>query len=447
MEIIQKLIGGGRLIALEENMSELTTIENGKVRLTLTIGAEDYLKAINAAYHRLAYKYSVPGFRKGKVPRKVIERTYGMDAFWDNEFDMLVQRTYSEALKEHELIPELQPKLVFTSVSDDDGVSFTAEVVLRPNVELGQYKGIETEKTVNNVTDEMVDAELQNRRSALARSVNVDDRPVADGDTVVIDFAGFLGDEQFEGGTAENYTLKIGSHTFIPGFEEQLVGMQIGEDRDINVTFPEDYQAENLAGKDVIFKIKLHSIAFDELPELDDAFAQDTSDFDTLDELKASIRKELEEKAEAAANNAVTDAVVKAAIDNAQVEIHDDIINAEVEDQINRFEQQLKSFGADLEGYLAYSNTTVDDLRKEYYEAAKRNLKAQYVLLSIIDAEKVEPTEADYLNAVKNSPECRQNRWDDERIEKELKDNRAQYASAALYDATINMLMDNAIIK
>ncbi len=428
-------------------MSELTTIENGKVKLTLSISAEDYLKAINAAYHRLASKYSVPGFRKGKVPRKVIERAYGMDAFWDNEFDMLVQRTYSAALKEHELTAELQPKIIFTNVSDDEGVSFTAEVVLRPCVKLGQYKGIETEKTVNNVTDEMVDAELQNRRSALARSVNVDNRPVRDGDTAVIDFAGFLGDDQFEGGTAENYPLKIGSHTFIPGFEEQVIGMGIGDERDINVTFPEDYQAENLAGKDVVFKVKLHSISFDELPELDDAFAQDTSDFDTLDELKAGIRKELEEKAEAAAQNAVVDAVVKAVIDNAEVDIHEDIINFEVDDQINRFEQQLKSFGADLEGYLSYSNLTMDDLRKEYYEGAKRNLKAQYVLLSIIDAEKIEPTEEDYLNAIKNSPECRQNKWDDARIENELANNRAQYASAALYDATINMLIKNAIVK
>lgn len=428
-------------------MSELITIENGKVKLMLSISAEDYLKAINAAYHRLASKYPVPGFRKGRVPRKVIERAYGMDVFWDNEFDMLVQRAYSEGLKEHELTPELQPKIVFTSVSDDEGVSFTAEVVLRPVVKLGQYKGIETEKTVNNVTDEMVDAELGNRRSALARSVNVDDRPVQDGDTVVIDFAGFLGDDQFEGGTAENYSLKIGSQTFIPGFEEQITGMKIDDERDISVTFPEDYQAENLAGKDVVFKIKLHSISFDELPELDDAFAQDTSDFDTLDELKADIRRELEERAEASAQNTVIDAVVKAVIDNAEVDIHDDIINLEIDDQIQRFEQQLKSFGADLEGYLSHSNLTMDDLRREYYEGAKRNLKAQYVLLAIIDAEKIEPTEEDYRNAIKNSPDCRQNKWDDARIEKELADNRAQYASAALYDATINMLMKNAIVK
>ncbi|MCH5279315.1 MAG: trigger factor [Christensenellaceae bacterium] len=427
-------------------MSELTKIENGKVRFELRISAEEYTKALNSAYRRLGGKYTIPGFRKGKAPRRVIENSYGHDVFWDNEFDALVQHAYSEALAEHNVTPELQPKIVFTEVSEENGIAFTAEVVLRPEVKLGQYKGIEAEKTEYNVTDEDVNKEIDRRRESMARTVNVE-RPVQEGDTVVLDFAGFLGEEQFEGGTAENYSLKIGSHTFIPGFEEQMVGMNIGETRDLNVTFPADYQAENLAGKDVIFKVTVHSISVDELPEFDADFVQDTSEFDTVEDYTADVRRELEERAAMNVKNDFINKVVQTAIDNAEVEIHEDIINEEIEGQIQHFSDQLRSLGTDLDGYLEYANLTIDDIRADYRKGAESNLKSQYVLLAIIEAENIQPNEDNYRNAIRESEACRREHWDDARIEEELAGNRMRYASAALYDATFSMLVENAVAK
>ena len=252
-------------------MSELTKVENGKATFNLHVPAEEYVKALETAYRRLGSRYSLPGFRKGKAPRKFIEKAYGPDVFWDHDVEQLMQSALSDALMEHKIIPELQPNYTVTAFSEENGIDFTAEVVQRPEVKLGEYKGIEAPKAEYNVTDEDVAAEILKRREAIASTENVE-RPVEDGDTVILDFAGFLGEEQFEGGTAENYSLKIGSHTFIPGFEEQMVGMNIGETRDLHVTFPENYQAENLAGKEVIFKVTVHSISVDRVPEFDEDF-------------------------------------------------------------------------------------------------------------------------------------------------------------------------------
>ena len=298
-------------IYLEDYMSELTNIENGKVKLSLKIPAEDYRRALESAYRRTGAHYNIPGFRKGKVPRKVIEATYGVNVFWDEEFDSLVQSVYSDALAEHNLVPEIQPNIEFTEVSEQDGVSFTAEVVLHPTVKLGQYKGIEAPVIEYNVTDEEVSAEIQKKLNEMATEAAVEDRPVRQGDIVTLDFAGFMGDEQFEGGTAEGYKLKIGSGSFIPGFEEQMVGMNIGDERDINVTFPEDYHAENLAGKPVVFKVKVHAITEENVPELNDEFVQDISECSTVDEYTAYVRGDLEKRAAERAKNERTDLILQ----------------------------------------------------------------------------------------------------------------------------------------
>lgn len=372
-------------------MSELTNIENGKVKLSLKIPAEDYRRALESAYRRTGAHYNIPGFRKGKVPRKVIEATYGVNVFWDEEFDSLVQSVYSDALAEHNLVPEIQPNIEFTEVSEQDGVSFTAEVVLHPTVKLGQYKGIEAPVIEYNVTDEEVSAEIQKKLNEMATEAAVEDRPVRQGDIVTLDFAGFMGDEQFEGGTAEGYKLKIGSGSFIPGFEEQMVGMNIGDERDINVTFPEDYHAENLAGKPVVFKVKVHAITEENVPELNDEFVQDISECSTVDEYTAYVRGDLEKRAAERAKNERTDLILQKVIDNAEVEIHGDIVSAEVDMQIDRFDKQLQSFGADLKSYLEYAHLSIEDMRKDYEQAAQRQLKSQYVMMAIIDAEKLEP--------------------------------------------------------
>ncbi|MDD7688311.1 MAG: trigger factor [Eubacteriales bacterium] len=423
-------------------MSELTHPENGKVRFELHISGEDYVRALESAYRRLAARYQIPGFRKGKAPRKVIEKSYGENVFWDNEFDALVQHAYSDALAEHNIIPELQPEIHFTAISEQDGVDFTAEVVTRPTVELGQYKGIEVERVEYTVTDEDVKKEINNRLEAQARTVSVD-RPVQEGDSTVIDFAGFLGDEQFEGGTAENYTLKIGSHTFIPGFEEQMVGMNKGEQRDIKVTFPTDYQAEHLAGKEVIFKVTVHEINFEEIPELDDDFVQDTSEFNTVAEFEANIREELEKRAKENSKFAYENAAVQKAVDNAKVEIHKDIVEEEVDMQIKRFEQQLSMYGTSLKDYIDYAGITMEDIRNDYRKGAEANLKAQYVIGAIVDEEKIEPTEANYIEAVRRSnpgPD-----WDDEKVKAELEKNRSRYVSSAIFEAVVELIVSNSV--
>ena len=423
-------------------MSELTHPENGKVRFELHISGEEYVRALESAYRRLAARYQIPGFRKGKAPRKVIEKSYGENVFWDNEFDALVQHAYSDALAEHNIIPELQPEIHFTAISEQDGVDFTAEVVTRPTVELGQYKGIEVERVEYTVTDEDVKKEINNRLEAQARTVSVD-RPVHEGDSTVIDFAGFLGDEQFEGGTAENYTLKIGSHTFIPGFEEQMVGMNKGEQRDIKVTFPTDYQAEHLAGKEVIFKVTVHEINFEEIPELDDDFVQDTSEFNTVAEFEANIREELEKRAKENSKFAYENAAVQKAVDNAKVEIHKDIVEEEVDMQIKRFEQQLSMYGTSLKDYIDYAGITMEDIRNDYRKGAEANLKAQYVIGSIADEEKIEPTEANYIEAVRRSnpgPD-----WDDEKVKAELEKNRSRYVSSAIFEAVVELIVSNSV--
>ncbi|MDD6018431.1 MAG: trigger factor [Clostridiales bacterium] len=423
-------------------MSELTHPENGKVRFELHISGEDYVRALESAYRRLAARYQIPGFRKGKAPRKVIEKSYGENVFWDNEFDALVQHAYSDALAEHNIIPELQPEIHFTAISEQDGVDFTAEVVTRPTVELGQYKGIEVERVEYTVTDEDVKKEINNRLEAQARTVSVD-RPVQEGDSTVIDFAGFLGDEQFEGGTAENYTLKIGSHTFIPGFEEQMVGMNKGEQRDIKVTFPADYQAEHLAGKEAIFKVTVHEINFEELPELDDDFVQDTSEFNTVAEFEANIREELEKRAKENSKFAYENAAVQKAVDNAKVEIHKDIIEEEVDMQIKRFEQQLSMYGTSLKDYIDYAGITMEDIRNDYRKGAEANLKAQYVIGAIVDEEKIEPTEANYIEAVRRSNHGPD--WDDEKVKAELEKNRSRYVSSAIFEAVVELIVSNSV--
>lgn len=427
-------------------MSEIIRTENGKVTLDLHISPEDYVKALESAYRRLGGRYNIPGFRNGKAPRKVIEKSYGLDVFWDREFDALVQKAYSDAISEHNLEPELQPELMFTEVSEDGVVSFTAAVVLRPVVKLGQYKGIEVEKIEYNVTDEDVENEITKKRRETARMINVE-RPVEDGDEVKLDFAGFLGDEQFDGGTAENYTLKIGSKTFIPGFEEQMIGMTIGETRDLNITFPADYQEEKLAGKDVIFKVTVHEISVEELPEFDDEFVQDTSEFTTVAEYTAAIRADLEEKAAVRAKEELENKLMLAAIGNAEIELHEDLVKYEVEGRLENFEKSLKGMGIDIDQYCEYFNISKETMRSQYEEAAKRDLKAQYVLIAISEAENITVDDDNYRDAIRSSSECKRNHWDDAKIDEELSKKTGEYAFAALYDATLKLLMKDAVIK
>ena len=386
-------------------MSEPIRTEDGKIRFELSIPADAYVNALNSAYRRLASRYQIPGFRKGKAPRKSIEAAYGKDVFWDNEIDALIQHAYSEALQENNLIPELQPEIVIISASEQDGVVFTAEFVTHPEVKLGQYKGIEVPRVEYTVTDENVDSEIKRRLEAAARTVSVEDRPLQEGDTAIIDFAGFLGDEQFEGGTAEGYELKIGSHSFIPGFEEQMVGMQKGEQRDLNVTFPEDYQAENLAGKAVVFKIKLNGITTPELPELDDEFAKDVSEFDTLDEYKTSLRGDLEKRKKDEAENDFRANILKQAVNNLQAEIPECMILEKVEQIIRDYASNfgMTDRSVPLENLKEMMGLSDEVVENNIRPAAEFQVKTDLLLDKIKDEEKLEVTEEafnEYLNKV-----------------------------------------------
>ncbi len=425
-------------------MSELIHIEDGKFKLELHISSEDYVKALNSCYHRLASRYNIPGFRQGKAPRKVIEAAYGTDAFWDTEVDALIQHACSDAIQEHELVPEIQPNITVTAVSEQDGIDFTAEIVTHPTVNLGQYKGIEVPRTDYTVTEEDVDNEIDGKLHAAARQISIDDRPLQEGDTALIDFAGYLDGKQFEGGTAENYELKIGSHSFIPGFEEQMVGMAKDEERDLQVTFPENYQAENLAGKPVTFKVKLHNISFEEVPSLDDDFVQDTSEYNNVSEFIAGVRSDLEARA---ANNAklkFENDAMQLAIDNANVSIHPDIVDAEIDMQIRRFEQQLKMYNLELDKYLEYAGITLEQLREDYRKGALNSLKTQYVISAIIESEKLEPTEENYMQAVRRYND-QASAWDDEKVKDELEKNRSKYVSGAYFESVLNLIVSSAI--
>ena len=427
-------------------MSEITTIEPGKVKLTFKLSAEDYVKALTDAYHRIGSKYQMPGFRKGKAPRGMIEKAYGPAAFWDKELDMAVERACADAVAEHKLMPALAPEYSVVSFSETEGCDIEATIVLEPTCELGLYKGIEVPMQEYNVTDEMVDKELDKRRHEQARMVSVDDRPLELGDTAVFDFAGFCDGEQFEGGTAEKYSMVIGSHQFIPGFEEQMVGMNIGEERDVNVTFPEDYQAENLKGKPAVFKVKLHELSYEQLPELDDEFASETSEFETLAELKDDIRRELAVQAEKDREAAFESAAIQKVIDNAKVEIHDELKHAEAHAEIHGLEHQLADIGLKMEDYANYMGTTVEDLHERYHKMAEDQIKARTVIQAIIDAEKLEPADVDYEKAV-NAYAERNKDWDAEKIAEELlPENRMKYAQSALYEAFVRFIKDNAVI-
>lgn len=425
-------------------MSEITNIENGKVKLTFKLPAEDYVKALNAAYHRIGSRFAMPGFRNGKAPRHMIEKQYGAAAFWDKELDIAVERACADAVAEHKVFPALAPEYSILSFSETEGCEVEATMVLEPTCELGEYKGIEIPMQEYNVTDEMIAEELDKKRHEQARLISVD-RPVELGDTVVFDFAGFCDGEQFEGGTAENYTMVIGSHQFIPGFEEQMVGMKIDEERDVNVTFPEDYHAENLKGKPAVFKVKVHEISYEELPELDDEFASDNSEFETLDELKESIRRDLAEKAEKDRERAFESAVMQQVIDNAKVEIHPELISAEAHAEMHDLEHQLSDIGLKLDDYASYMGTTAEDLHERYHKMAEDQIKARTVIQKIIDTEKIEPQDEDYELAVNAYGE--RQKWDAEKIAEELlPENRRKYAQSALYEAVVRLLKGSAVV-
>ena len=364
-------------------------LEKSQVKFTFDVDAETFEKAVAAAYGKTKHKYSVPGFRKGHVPRKVIEGMYGKEVFFEDAMDIVIPEAYSEALdKEHDIEVVGQPELESFDFKDDGGVTFVLKTAVRPEVKLGKYKGLSVERKVDKVTAKQVDEEVENARDKQARIVDTD-AAAEKGDIVNIDFVGSVDGEKFDGGSAEGYDHTLGSGSFIPGSEDQLIGVKKGDKKDVKVTFPEDYHAAELKGKEAVFECTVNAVKKKELPALDDEFAKEISEFDTLAEYKADVKNKLMKDAEMRADRQYEDALVQAVVDGAEVEIPQAMIDAEAEDMAKEFEYRLSYQGVKLSDYLGYINMTRDQLLDEYKEQAAKSVKVRLVMEEIVKQEEM----------------------------------------------------------
>lgn len=371
-------------------------ISGNKVKISFNVPAGDFDKAIEKAYLKLRGQISVPGFRKGKAPRKLIERMYGAGVFYEDAMDLLFPDAYMTAVKENDLKPVGRPELdKVDQMEAGKDLVFSCEVFVVPEVKLGEYKGVEVARKARKVTAEEVDARIEQERKRVARSVDVTDRALENGDKAELDYSGSVDGEKFEGGTAEHQSLVIGSGSFIPGFEEQMVGMQIGEERDLNVKFPEEYHAENLKGKDAVFHVKLHAITREELPELDDEFAAEVSDFDTLAEYRADLEKHMQEAADAQAEEAARQALVNTVVENAEVDVPDVMVEEKLDEMMQEMGWRMQQQGFSMEQYLRMLGQTEAEMRNIYRSEALNSVKTELVMDEIVKAEKIEAEEAD----------------------------------------------------
>ena len=372
---------------------QVENLEKNMAKLTIEVTAEDLEKALNAAYQRQKKNISIPGFRKGKVPRAMVEKMYGPAVFYEDAVNSLIPQEYAKAADESGLDIVSQPEIDVVQIEKGKPFIFTAEVAVKPEVTLGEYKGLEVPKADLEVTDEEIEAELKKEQEKNARTIHVEDRAAQEGDKVTIDFEGFVDGVAFEGGAGKDYPLTLGSKTFIPGFEEQLVGVALEQPVDVNVTFPEDYQAEELKGKEAVFKCVIHKIEAKELPELDDDFAQDVSEFDTLEEYKADVRKKLEEKKAASAKAKKEDEVIEKIIEGAQMEIPDAMLKTQAEQMVDEFAQRLQMQGLSMDQYMQFTGSTVDALVEQSKPQALKRIQSRLVLEAVAAAENLEATD------------------------------------------------------
>lgn len=372
---------------------QLEKLENNMAKLTIEVPAEELESAIEKAYQKNKSKISVPGFRKGKVPRKMIEQMYGKEVFYEDAANELIPGAYDKAVKECEEEIVSSPKIDVTQIEAGKPFIFTAEVALKPEVKLGKYKGVKVEKIETEVTDEEVNAALDKERENNARTISVEDRAVKDGDMTVIDFEGFVDGVAFEGGKGENYPLTIGSGAFIPGFEEQLVGAELNKETEVNVTFPEDYHAEDLKGKAAVFKCTVKEIKEKELPELDDEFASEVSEFDTLAEYKEDMKKKLAEKKENEAKNKKEEAAIEAIINDSEMDIPDAMVETQQRQMVEEFAQRLQMQGLSLDQYFQFTGLNVQMMLDQVKPQAEKRIKSRLVLEAVAEAENFEVTE------------------------------------------------------
>ncbi|MCI5766355.1 MAG: trigger factor [Clostridiales bacterium] len=420
-------------------------IASNKVKLSFVESAESFDAAVEKAYLKDRSKINVPGFRKGKAPRKLIENMYGEGVFYDDAFELVAQPAYEEAIKAENLQVVDRPQVDVQQIGAGQELKYTLEVFVKPDVTLGEYKGVAVEKNVEKVTDEAVDARIQNDVERASTTQDVTDRAVENGDIVNLDYAGSVDGVAFEGGTAQGQSLTIGSGMFIPGFEEQMVGMNIGEERDLSVKFPEQYHADNLAGKDAVFHVKVNGIQTKVRPELDDDFAADVSEFDTFEAYKANIVADLEKNAADRAEANLEDALVQKVVDAADCDIPDAMIQDEITTMLREMEMRMIYQGIRFEDYLKYTGQTLDQVRENYKPEAANRVKTQLVLEAVAKAENIVPTDEDVDEAIADQAK-RVNR-DVEEFKASLSEQQKEYLKeTAGIKKVIDFLKANAVI-
>ena len=382
--------------------------EKNMAKLIIEVSAQELEKALQNAFLKNKNKISIPGFRKGKVPRQMVEKMYGPEIFYEDAANELIPDAYEKAVEECGEDIVSSPSIEVTQIKKGEPFIFTAEVALKPEVKLGKYKGVAVDKADLNVTDEEVDAEINKERENNARKIEVTDRPVKDGDMTVLDFEGFVDGVAFEGGKGENYPLTIGSGAFIPGFEAQLIGAEINKETEVNVTFPEDYQAEDLRGKAAVFKCTIKEIKEKELPELDDEFAGEVSEFDTLEEYKADVKAKLTEKKEKDAKEAKEAAVIEAIVNDSDMEIPDAMVETQQRQMMDEFAQRIQMQGLSMEQYLQFTGASYERMIEQVKPQAEKRIKSRLVLEAIAKAENIEASEEDYEQELKAMAEAYQ---------------------------------------
>ena len=385
---------------------QVEKMEKNMAKLTIEVAAEDLEKAMQNAYQKAKGRISIPGFRKGKAPRKMIEQMYGKGVFLEDAVNALIPEHYSKALAECELEIVSQPTIDITQAEPGKALIFTAEVAVKPEVTLGDYKGVEVPKTEITVTDEDVEAELKKEQEKNSRTISVEDRAAQLNDIVTIDFEGSVDGVPFDGGQATEYPLTLGSNTFIPGFEEQLVGAKVGDDVDVKVTFPEEYQAKELAGKEAIFKCAVKKIEAKELPELDDDFAKDVSEFDTLAEYKEHVKTNLEDKKANEAKRAKEDAAVDKAIENAQMDIPEAMLMTQCRQMLDDFSRRMQSQGLSMDQYFQFTGMTADKMMEDMKPQALKRIQTRLVLEKVAEVENIQPTEEEVNEEISKMAEA-----------------------------------------
>ncbi|AND85813.1 trigger factor [Clostridium tyrobutyricum] len=419
-------------------------IENNVVKMEITVESEKFNEAVKKAFAKNAKKFNIPGFRKGKAPMNIIKKYYGEGVFYEDAINFCCDETYPTALKENDIKPVDYPKIDIVQIGENKDFIYSADVTVVPEVELGEYKGVEVKKNTYEVTDEEVEQELKSRQEKNARIETKEDGTVEKGNIAVIDFKGYVDDKAFQGGEGKDYELEIGSGTFIDNFEDQLIGLKVGDQKDVEVTFPEEYGSEELNGKKALFKVAIKAIKIKELPELDDEFAKEISEFDTLDEVKADIKKKKQEENELRAKREYEDAVIDAVSSNAKIDIPDIMVDKEIDAMLKDLEMRLKYQGLDLKSYYKYTNNTEEKVREYMRETAQKKVRTDLVISKIGEVENIKAEDEELLNRATEMAKQYGNN-EPEKTAKLILDSQKGYLETdVINEKVVKMLVDNS---